>query len=66
MSALLAWGRRLVIPLVLIFVVVTLRAVGGGCYYYTRYLPAHRPSAAQTGKTLPEIAEEQGVDINAV
>jgi len=37
--------------LILIFAVVALAAVGGGWYYYTQYLPAQRPSAAETIQT---------------
>jgi len=51
MSVLLAWGRRLVVPLVLIVVVVALGAIGGGWYYYARYLPAQRSAAAETIQT---------------
>jgi len=51
MGALLAWGRRLVVPLVLIVVVVAIGAIGGGWYYYTQYLPAQRSAAAETIQT---------------
>jgi HlyD family secretion protein len=51
MSTLLAWGRRLVVPLVLIFVLVTVGAVAGGWYYFTRYLPAQKSSAPETIQT---------------
>lgn len=51
MSMLLAWGRRLLVPLVLIFVLVALGAVGGGWYYYSRYLPGQRSSTEDTIQT---------------
>jgi hypothetical protein len=51
MSTLLAWGRRLLVPLGLFLVVVALRAVGGGWYYYSRYLPAQRFSTEDAIQT---------------
>jgi HlyD family secretion protein len=51
MSVLRTWGRRLLLPLVLVVGVVALAAIGGGWYYYTRYLPAQRSAAAETIQT---------------
>jgi len=51
MGALWAWGRRLLVPLVLIVVVVALGAIGGGWYYCARYLPAQRSAAVETIQT---------------
>ena len=41
--------KRLV--LVFVLALAALGAAGGGWYYYTRYLPAQRPSAAETIQT---------------
>lgn len=46
-----AWGRRLLGPLALVLAVVAARAVGGGWYYFTRYLPAQRSATEEAMQT---------------
>ena len=51
MRSVLRKARRLLLWLAVVSFVIVLGAIGGGWYYFNRYLPAQRASTAETIQT---------------